>query len=203
MKLFDITLPLNCSLAVWPGDTPYAFTLNWRRSEGASVNVGAITMSVHTGTHTDSPFHISDAGATIAEMSLNPYVGQALVVDVQGKKVVRIADLEPMDLLPRLLLKTNSWRDYTRFPEQVPVLAEDVPGYLKERGVVLLGVDVPSVDTIESKDLPIHHQLTRHGITILESLYLREVPAGEYELIALPMKLDGADGAPVRAILRA
>jgi arylformamidase len=160
-------------------------------------------MSVHTGTHTDSPFHISDAGATIAEMSLNPYVGQALVVDVQGKKVVRIADLEPMDLLPRLLLKTNSWRDYTRFPEQVPVLAEDVPGYLKERGVVLLGVDVPSVDTIESKDLPIHHQLTRHGITILESLYLREVPAGEYELIALPMKLDGADGAPVRAILRA
>lgn len=203
MTLFDITLPLSSSLAVWPGDTPFAYTLNWRRSVGDTVNVGAITMSVHAGTHTDSPFHISDKGATIAEMPLNPYLGPALVVDMEGKSMVRIADLKPYDLLPRLLLKTNAWKDYTQFPDQVPVVEESVPGYLRERGVVLLGVDVPSVDAIDSKDLPVHHQLVRHGIVILESLYLREVPAGVYELIALPLKLWGADGAPVRAILRA
>lgn len=203
MTLFDITLPLHSSLAVWPGDTAYAYSLNWRRSEGDTVNVGAITMSVHAGTHTDSPFHISDEGAAIAEMPLDPYLGTARVVDVEGKSVVRIADLEPYDLPPRLLLKTNAWRDYTQFPEQIPVVEENVPGYLRERGVVLLGVDVPSVDALDSKDLPVHHQLVRHGIVILESLYLREVPAGVYELIALPLKLAGADGAPVRAILRA
>jgi arylformamidase len=135
-------------------------------------------------------------------MPLDPYLGTARVVDVEGKSVVRIADLEPYDLPPRLLLKTNAWRDYTQFPEQIPVVEENVPGYLRERGIVLLGVDVPSVDALDSKDLPVHHQLVRHGIVILESLYLREVPAGVYELIALPLKLAGADGAPVRAILR-
>ena len=100
MRLYDITLPLDSSLAVWPGDTAYAFTLTCRRAEGAAANVGAVAMSVHAGTHTDSPFHLSDEGATVAEMPLNPYLGPARVLDVEGKRVVRISDLERLILRP-------------------------------------------------------------------------------------------------------
>ena len=103
---------------------------------------------------------------------------------------------------PRLLLRTDGWLDHSSFPESIPVLSESVPAYLKQQGVILVGLDVPSVDQIDSKDLPIHHALGSFGIAILESVELRRVDPGVYELIALPLKLEGADGSPVRAILR-
>jgi arylformamidase len=118
--------------------------------------------------------------------------------------VIGIDDLAPFDFShrPRVLLRTDAWLDPERFPERIPVLGTAVPAWLASRGVILVGVDVPSVDALDSKDLPIHHGLGRHGIAILENLRLAEIPAGLYELIALPVKLAGADGAPVRAILR-
>ena len=112
--------------------------------------------------------------------------------------------LQNLDLqsTPRVLFKTGAWRDHTRFPLEFPLLDEAMPAWLKARNVVLIGLDVPSVDSPDSKDLPIHHALGEQNIAILESLLLRDVPAGVYELLALPLKLVGADGAPVRAVLR-
>jgi arylformamidase len=200
----DITLPVRESLAVWPGDTPYAFTLGWKMSEGDSVNVGAVTMSVHTGTHADAPFHFEEQGASIDVLDPAVFVGPALVLDAAGYEVIPRSVFADVDgtRTPRVLLKTGAWIDHTRFPETVPIVAPDVPAFLAERGIVLLGVDVPSVDAIDSKDLPNHRALGSAGIAILESLDLRAVPPGEYDLIALPLRLAGADGSPVRAVLK-
>ena len=204
MRIYDITLPIESTLAAWPGDTPYTFTSNLKICNGESVNLGSVSLSVHTGSHADAPYHYDDSGETIEQLSLSVYLGPAMVVDVSGKSVIQCADL-PSELLsqaPRLLLKTDSWTDHTRFPETVPVLASEVPAYLQAHGIFLLGLDVPSVDALDSKDLPIHHALGACRIHILESLLLAEVPPGLYELTALPLKLLGADGSPVRAILR-
>jgi len=201
--LYDITIPVREGRAVWPGDEAYRFRLGWAMSEGASVNVGTVTMSVHTGTHADAPFHFDPSGVGAGELDLTPYIGRAVVVDVRGRKVVGQEALADVDLVdaPRLLLKTDAWTDHDAFPESVPTLATDVPAYLAAYGVLLVGVDVPSVDAIDSKDLPIHHALDAAGIRILESLDLHLVPPGYYNLIALPLRLMGADGSPVRAIL--
>lgn len=204
MKIYDITLPIASDLAVWPGDTSFQVAWNCRLREGASVNLSAITLSVHTGTHADAPYHFQEQGATIEELKPEIYIGPAQVTDVRGKALIRRADLEHLDLrdTPRLLLRTGGWEETSRFPECIPVLAPDVPPFLGAQGVVLLGVDVPSVDAMDSKDLPNHHALATYHIHILESLRLAGVPEGRYELIALPLRLMGVDGSPVRAILR-
>lgn len=198
-----MTIPVREGLAVWPGDEPYRFRLGWDMAEGATVNVGQVTMSVHTGTHIDAPFHFDPEGAGAGELDLAPYVGPAVVADVSGREVIGWDALQGIDFAdaPRLLLKTLAWTDHVMFPERVPTLAPDVPAHLAERGVVLVGVDVPSVDAIDSKDLPLHHALNAAGIRILEGLDLRAVPPGVYTLSALPLRLLGADGSPVRAIL--
>lgn len=204
MRIHDITSPVGDGLACWPGDTTYRFRLGWSIREGAAVNVGEVTASIHTGTHVDAPFHFDDGGAAVDALDLAPFLGPARVVDVRGIPLIRIEDLAGVDLdgTPRLLLRTGGWADRSQFPESIPVVDRDVPGYLKERGVILLGLDVPSVDPIESKDLPNHHALGSLGIAILESVDLSEVEPGVYELIALPLRLVGADGSMVRAILR-
>jgi len=204
MKIYDVSLPLHDGLACWPGDTPYRFQWSWKRSDGASVNVGQASLSVHAGTHADAPYHFDDNGATIDTVPLTAYLGPACVIDVRGQTIIGRADLSRFDLTatPRVLLRTDTWTDHTQFPTSIPIIAADVPDWLGKCGVVLLGVDVPSVDAIDSKDLVNHHALGRHGVAILESLFLKDVPEGVYELIALPLRLRGADGAPVRAILR-
>lgn len=203
-QIYDITLPMSASLACWPGDAPFRFDWTCRKTDGESVNVGQISMSIHTGTHIDAPFHFSDAGPTVENLPIEPFIGPARVIDLSDRRTIRRQDLEPFDLsqTPRVLFRTGAWLDHRRFPETIPTMAPDVPGWLASQGVILVGVDVPSVDAIDSKDLPIHHALGENRIAILESLHLASVPEGIYELIALPLKLVGADGAPVRAILR-
>jgi arylformamidase len=204
MKVHDISLSLSDALPCWPGDTPFGFVLAWSMREGATVNVGRVSTTVHIGTHVDAPFHFDEGGMTIDQVPLDPYIGPARVVDVRGKNLIQVEDLASFDLsdTPRLLLRTDGWLDHSRFPESIPVLDRAVPAYLKENGVILLGLDVPSVDQIDSKDLLIHHALGSFGIFILESIDLTRVEPGVYELIALPLKIVGADGSPVRAILQ-
>ena len=204
MRIHDITLSLHDGLPCWPGDTPFRFALPWSKLDGASVNVGQVSTTVHIGTHVDAPFHFDDRGATIERLALDPFLGPVRVIDVRGRPIIRVEDLARFDLsaTPRILLRTDGWPDHSRFPDSIAVLEESVPDYLREQGVTLLGLDVPSVDQIDSKDLPIHHALGSRGIMILESVDLTRVEPGVYELIALPLKIVGADGSPVRAILR-
>ena len=203
-RIIDISSPASPALAGWPGDTPFRFDLAWRRSEGASVNVGRVESSLHHGTHVDAPFHFDDAGATVDRLDLWPFLGPALVVDARGRDPIRVEDLAGLDLAasPRVLLRTDAWADRSRFPDSIPTLDPAVPAFLGARGVILAGFDLPSVDAIDSKDLPIHHGLAAAGVAILEGLELAGVAPGRYELIALPLRIVGADGAPTRAVLR-
>ena len=211
-KLFDITLPLRNALAPWPGDTAFRFVRTWEMSAGAAVNVGAVTMGVHNGTHADAPCHFRAEGVAIDALPLEIFCGPAVVLDLSARRLgdpcatITLPELESAvaDLAraPRLLLKTGGWPDSAHFPPCIPVVAPDVPAWLGEHGVILLGLDVPSVDAVDSKTMSNHHALFEAGVSILESLDLRAVPAGVYELIALPLKLVGGDAAPVRAVLR-
>jgi arylformamidase len=206
MKFLDITRALAADLAPWPGDTSFDYRLVGRIAEGSSVNVGRIITSVHSGTHADAFFHFEEAGLTIDRFEPERFLGPAEVVDLTGRFAhslgeITIADLESHASAQRLLIKTGAWPDSTKFPEAIPVLAPGVAKWMQNRGVKLLGLDLPSVDAIDSKDLRNHHALAAADIAIVEGLDLSKAEAGAYSLAALPLKIVGGDGAPVRAIL--
>ncbi|PKR77234.1 arylformamidase [Halalkalibacillus sediminis] len=201
--IIDISRKLNSKTPTWPGDTSFSYQLTWSKEETGSVNVGQITSSCHTATHVDSPFHFNSSGLTIDQLPLELFVGNALVVDVSFKDVVRVEDFEMVDLsgVRRVILKTNAWVDPEHFPESIPTLDPELGQLFREKGVELLGVDLPSVDPLDSKTLDTHHSFEENGVHILEGLQLAHVEPGEYRLTALPLAIDGADGSPVRAIL--
>jgi arylformamidase len=212
MKIWDISRTLSNDLAEWPGDEPCRFRLTREKTKGESVNLGAISMSVHNGTHADARFHFDTNGESIEKAPLETYLGRATVVDLgqafldsKEKHLITIEDLRPsaeaIAATSRLLVKTGRWSDSTVFPNQIPVIAADVPAWLQKNGVKLLGLDLPSVDEIDSKSLQNHHALAGAGIAIVESLDLSEVAPGIYQFAALPLKIAGGDGAPMRAIL--
>jgi arylformamidase len=204
VTLIDISEPLRGGMPVWPGDTEFSFELGWTKEQSGSVNVGRLTMSTHTGTHVDAPFHFDDEGLKVIELDPGVYVGPARVIEAPGEDGIGAKELRQHALegVSRLLVKTGSWRDRNVFPERINYLRPDAAPFLAEKGIRLLGVDVPSVDPIDSKDLPAHHALRSNGIHILEGAVLHGVEPGDYELISLPLALQGADGSPVRAVLR-
>jgi len=204
MKLLDISRPIHTGLAVWPGDIPVDFSFSSTKANGADANVGRLTMSVHAGTHMDAAYHYNESGMRIDEMPLDLFVGPAQVVDIRGLALVTPAFLEACDFTasPRVLFRSDTWRDTAIFPAAWPMLDPATPAWLAERGVRLIGLDVPSVDALVCPGMPMHHIVDRAGLFILENLDLRNVPAGIYELIALPLRIRGGDGSPVRAVLR-
>jgi arylformamidase len=211
MQIFDVSRALANDLAPWPGDTPFHFELKWNMAEDATVNVGAVKMGVHNGTHADAPFHFSPGASTIDQMALEIYLGDAVVLDLtrlfetDPARQITIADLQScadsLERAPRLLLKTGVWKDSKVFPDSIPVIARDVPEWLRARRLKLIGLDLPSVDPIEAKQLVNHHALATAGIAIVESLDLSGVEAGTYHFSALPLRIRGGDAGPVRAIL--
>jgi arylformamidase len=212
MKIWDISRTLSNDFAEWPGDEPFHYRVTRDIAKGQSVNLGAITMSVHNGTHADARFHFDMKGESIEKTRLDTYLGRATVVDLaqaffrsKEKHLITTEDLKPhaedIAATSRLLVKTERWSDSTIFPNQIPVIAADVPVWLQKNGVKLLGVDLPSMDEIDSKSLQNHHALARAGIAIVESLDLSDVAPGIYNFAALPLKIAGGDGAPVRAVL--
>ncbi|MED1796245.1 arylformamidase [Brevibacillus nitrificans] len=203
-RLIDISQRLDNQVAGWPGDTPFSYSLAWTKADSGSVNVGKIVMSIHTGTHIDAPYHFDDEGKRVIDLDPELYVGPARVVHVSVSQSIGINDLKDVELegVTRLLIRTGAWVDRQAFPQTIPHLEPDLAAYLAQYGVRLIGLDLPSVDVLDSKELPAHHELTRHGIHILEGIVLEEVQPGDYELIALPLPLVEADGSPVRAVLR-
>jgi len=207
MKIYDISRPINPHLAVWPGDTPFSIQTVLDMDHGASVNLTTLTLSSHTGTHADAPHHFRNDDLTMEQVSLEPYVGTATVVTV----VKEAGPLTPIDFpdldwnkVERLLVHSSaSARPLDEFPSQIVYPSPEMADFMAQHGIVLFGSDAPSMDDINSKRLPGHNALRRNGIAILEGLLLTNVPDGQYELIALPLKIEGGDGSPVRAILRA
>ncbi|PQZ57693.1 MULTISPECIES: arylformamidase [Bacillus] len=200
----DISQPLNNDIATWPGDTPFSYEVSWSKEDSGSVNVGKLTMSIHTGTHIDAPFHFDNDGKKVLDLDIHVYVGAARVIDVSGLESIGKKELERFNLegVERLLLRTSSHGKAQEFPEEIPYLRADIAPFLSNKGIRLIGVDVPSVDPLDDKELAAHHQLFKHGIHILENVVLDHVADGDYELIALPLALTDADGSPVRAVIR-
>jgi arylformamidase len=202
--LYDISPTVRPEIPVWPGDTPYQARLACSLAEGASVNLTAITTTAHLGAHADAPFHTEPRGEGIGEMPIERYLGPCRVVKVPAAPLIEPRHVEGIDLASpsRLLFRSDSVRDRRSFPERFTALSPELAALLGERGVVLVGMDTPSVDPFDSKELPAHHALARGGVAILEGLLLDGVPEGIYELIALPLKLAGLDASPIRAVLR-
>lgn len=199
----DISPVLNRELAPWPGDQGFELTWSSRLERGASVNVGAFTASTHTGSHLDAPAHFQAGGRTIDQLPIELFVGECRVVQIVGTSCIEPKHLASQLPIPtrRLLIATGAWPDPRRFPREIPVLTLDADDWLAAAGVELLGVDLPSVDELTSREMPNHHRLAGHGITILEGLRLSEAAAGLYTLVALPLRIEGGDASPVRAVL--
>lgn len=203
-RIYDISQTLRPGIAVWPGDAAFSVEWRWRMADGASVNVSTIRLSTHTGSHSDAPYHFYEHGAAIAEVPLEKYLGRARVVDLPGVEQVGLEHLDglALDRLERVLFRTLSGDPEAAFPGPFPYLSAEAARELGRAGLKLVGIDTPSMDPVDSKDLPAHHHLLEHGVAILEGIDLQAVPPGDYELIALPLKLAGLDGSPVRAVLR-
>ncbi|MDW8350760.1 MAG: cyclase family protein [Anaerolineae bacterium] len=208
---YDLTRTLHPRIAVFPGDTPVTIQPTLRMRAGDSCNVTAITMSAHAGTHVDAPRHYSDDGAGIDAVPLDVLIGPARVVTLNVVGAITIADLQAAlrDIeralrdAPRLLVHTHAsdapdeaWDPaFTHFDAQAA-------NWLGAHGLRLIGTDAPSVDPATSKDLLAHRAFLRHGVIIVENLCLRGVPDGEYELLALPLKIADNDAGPARVVLR-
>jgi arylformamidase len=216
-KIWDISPSIAPATPVFPGDTPFSQAWTAKIGPGCPVNVSAITMSVHLGAHADAPLHYSgaDDALPIGAVSLDPFLGPCRVIHVIAAGG-RPALITPDDLRhalgdgapdgalprpPRVLVRT-----YDKAPRVwdpgFAAFAPETIAWLASLGVTLVGIDTPSVDPADSKTLDSHQQLLRHDMRVLENLVLDDVAPGDYELIALPLKLTGADASPVRAILR-
>jgi len=202
--LWDISPTISATLPVWPGDTPFQAGPTWEIKDGCPVHVSRLTMTTHLGAHTDAPSHFDPAGAAIDAVALDPYIGPCRVIHCIGASPVRPDDVAPylQDTPPRVILRT-----YARAPQQAwdpafPAIAPDTIALLAAHGVILVGTDAASLDPQDSKTLDAHHAVHRHRMAILEGVVLDAVEPGDYELIALPLKLAGMDASPVRAILR-
>jgi arylformamidase len=174
-----------------------------RRADGNSVNVAALSMSAHTGTHVDGPFHFDDDGARPAGLALDAFIGPAIVVDARGREHLDVDAVAAIDLerAERVLFRTRDTIDVRSFPTTFAALTPALATRMGEAGVRLVGTDAPSVDPFESKTLEAHRILARGGVAIVENLVLEDIEAGTYTLVALPLRLVDADSSPVRAVL--
>lgn len=203
MTWIDISPVLNRDLAPWPGDQGFQLTWSSQMEGGDSVTVGAFSASTHTGAHVDAPAHFERAGRTIDQLPIDLFVGECRLIRIMKTGRIELEHLSSRLRIPtrRLLIATGAWLDPRCFPREIPVLTLDAVDWLAGAGVELLGVDLPSVDAIDSRTLPNHHRLCGHGIAILEGLRLDDAAEGLYTLIALPLRIEGGDASPVRAVL--
>ncbi len=204
MKIYDISRTLSPKVAVWPGDQPFEHTWTMQINQGASVNVSAIKLTVHGGTHADAPLHYLKEGKTIVELPLEKFIGPATVIEIRDSDRIKIEHLQILDFTKtrRLLFKTNaSFLDDTVWDNDFVYLDTDAAEFLGKHKIELIGIDTPSVDPMTSKTLNTHKMLARYGIVNLENLKLAQVSPGDYQLIAFPLKLEGIDASPIRAVL--
>jgi len=203
-KLWDISPAIAPDSPLFPGDEPFSQAWTARIAPGCPVNLSAITMSPHIGAHADAPLHYADGERAIGQVDLAPYLGRCRVIHaIACGPLVRPEHLAHAiaDLPPRVLVRTCS-RAPTAWSSEFASFAPETIRWLAGLGVQLVGIDSQSVDPADSKTLDAHHELLALDLRVLENLVLDDVPAGDYELIALPLKLTHADASPVRAVLR-
>ncbi len=211
MNIYDITLPLSENLPTWPGDPPLSMTRSGSIDQGNEANVTELALSVHTGTHIDASCHFEADGTGIDQIPLDILIGPCRLLDMtdlnEGQEIDR-DHLEQLRLegVTRLLFKTQNSRWWMQkdqtFHLNFVALSTGAADYLVAQGIKLVGIDYLSIEKFDNPGHPTHHTLLKNDVVILEGLNLSDVPAGDYELIALPLPLKGADGSPTRAVLR-
>ena len=204
-KVWDISAPVHADSPVFPGDTRYSQRWTLSLSPDCPVNVSEITLSPHVGTHADAPLHYDADGRAIGAIDLEPYLGPCRVIHCMGARpLVRWPDLShALAKLPaRVLVRTYARMPVDRWDPELSAIAPEVDERLAQLDVKLIGIDTASIDPADSKQLQSHQAIRRLGLRVLENLVLDDVPEGDYELIALPLKLVTADASPVRAVLR-
>ena len=203
LALIDISPVIRPGIQNWPGDTPYAARKLTTFADGDGLDLGTIETSVHVGAHTDAPMHNHPEGGDVASVPLDAYYGPCQVVEVHVERGARFGweDLVQEPTAPRVLFKTGTFPDPGHWNRDFAAPEPELIERLGSAGCQLVGFDTPSTDLMTSKGLPAHQALLRHGMMNLEGLVLDHVPAGHYTLIALPLRLEGMDASPVRAVL--
>jgi len=206
-RYWDISVALRDGMVCWPGDNPPRVEQLTFMDQGDMCNVTKLHMSAHTATHMDAPRHFIQAGVGIDQTPIEAMIGVARVVEINDPVAIRSAELKGLNLQAgeRILFKTrNSKTDWTKpdFDKDFVYIADEGAQYLVERGVRTVGVDYLSIGGFYHDTAETHVTILGAGIAVIEGLDLSEVEAGEYELICLPIKIAGADGAPARVVLR-
>lgn len=206
MKLFDVTIPLDENLPVYPGNTPFSLEPIKRLSRGDSSNVSSFHLSAHSGTHVDAPRHFFDDGVGADALPLELLLGRARVIEVESRSGVGRDELAGLDLSDdlRVLIKTRNSRLWgsREFRSDYVGVTEEGARYLLGQGVKVVGIDYLSVEQFKKPGAPAHRVLLGGGVVIIEGLNLRDVEPGTYEMLCLPLRVVGADGAPARVLLR-
>ena len=206
MKLIDVSVPLDATLANYPGNTPFVLEPIKRLARGDSSNVSTLHMSAHAGTHVDAPRHFFDDGAATEHLPLDLLCGRARVIEISTRKGITAEDLAGFDLSEdvRVLIKTLNSRLWgsPEFQKDFVGITGPAAKFLVDRGVKVLGVDYLSVEEFKKPGAPAHHALLSAGTVVIEGLNLRDVEPGTYEMFCLPLLVVGSDGAPARVVLR-
>ena len=202
-SLIDISPAIRPGIAVWPGDVEFSRNVALDMKSGANLTLSSIQTTLHLGAHADGPNHYDENGIGIGERALELYFGPCQVVTIQTQRGSRIRprDLKATPAAPRILIRTDTYPDPYCFNEDFAALSGELVDHLAGCGVRLVGIDTPSIDMFADKDLESHQRVAANDMAILEGLVLNHVPDGDYTLVALPLKLRGADASPVRAAL--
>jgi arylformamidase len=209
MKLHDVSVLISEDLPVWPGDPGISMTFASSLDQGNDANVTRLEMGVHTGTHIDAPFHFEANGKSIEQLPIDTLIGSCRVFELpEITGGIGVKDIEKLNIKgeARILFKTRNsiwWKtDERKFQKDFVYITEEGAEFLVSHGVKLVGIDYLSVEKFGSVDYATHHLFLRNQVVIIEGLNLSDIRSGEYELIALPLRIKGADGSPARVILR-
>ena len=202
-KLIDISPLISPRIGVWPGDTPFSQTFLCRIDDGSNIDLSAVTTTMHLGAHADAPSHYARNGVGIDKRPLSLYYGMCQVIHVHVLQSARImpSDVHTEIVAPRVLFRTESFPNPDDFTTDFCALSPELVHFLADKGVLLVGIDTPSVDPCSSKDLESHRAIAERDLAILEGIVLHDVDEGTYRLMAFPLRIEGADATPVRAVL--
>ncbi len=203
--LFDATVLIREGMPTFPGDLPFKIDSFFSRAKGDPFDLALMSINTHLGTHVDPPAHYLDGGATEDQIPLEIMIGPGIVLDMTGRPLIDRQVLKGTDLQEhiRVLFKTDNslLLRANEFNEDFTHLTEDAARYLVEKGVRLVGTDYFSIEKYQNPGAPVHKTLLKAGVLIVETLDLLEIPAGPCEIYCLPLKIQGADGAPARVII--
>jgi arylformamidase len=205
-EFYDITLPISDRLITWPTDPCVSIRKTHLISQGNSCNLSELKLGSHSGTHIDAPYHFEEKGIKVDQIPLDSLIGKATVFDIKSKEKIDLEDIKSLKLkkCKRIIFKTvnSTYWKLPEFKKDFVYITREAAKYLADSEVKLIGIDYLSIEKFQNKYADVHHILLRKGIIIIEGLDLTSVKAGDYELIALPLKIKNGDGSPARVVLK-